>query len=315
MSRIRTLAALAAAATLSLSLAGCGSDSTSSAGDAPQDGKVTAKQICPKGTLTFGVEPYEDPSNLIPAYKALGEELGKKLGCKVDVQISDSYVAEIVAMQNGKLDIGQFGPLGYVFAKQQAGAVPLASFADANGEASSYTAGIWVKKGSPIKSVADLKGHTLALGESGSTSGDAEPRKALIDAGVDKDVKTAYAGGHPEALESLVNGKSDAAEINSQTQASATKEGKFDASGYTEIWKSDPILNDPIAAGPNMTPAVAKAVQDALLQIQGSSVKAIGGYLDFTPPAGKPALVKVTDADYKPLADLAKSLHLTSKDL
>ena len=42
-------------------------------------------------------------------------------------------------MQNGKLDIGQFGPLGYVFAQQQAGAEPLASFAGGDGKLSSYT--------------------------------------------------------------------------------------------------------------------------------------------------------------------------------
>ena len=50
--------------------------------------------------------------------------------------------------------------------------------------------------------------------------------KALIDAGIEKDVKAEYAGGHPEALLALVNGKVDAAEINSQTLASATAEGR-----------------------------------------------------------------------------------------
>ncbi len=69
-------------------------------------------------------------------------------------------------MQNGKLDIGQFGPLGYVFASERAGAEPLASFGTAEGELSSYTGGIWVPKESDITTLEDLRGKDLALGAS-----------------------------------------------------------------------------------------------------------------------------------------------------
>ncbi|NGN94330.1 phosphate/phosphite/phosphonate ABC transporter substrate-binding protein [Nocardioides sp. KC13] len=316
MSKLRSLTALAGAATLTLALAACGSEATPEPADAAAaGGKVGPDQICPDGTLTMGVEPFEDPKNLIPVYETLGKALGEELGCEVDVQISDTYVAEILAMQNGKLDIGQFGPLGYVFAQKQAGATPLASFAGKDGKVSSYTGGIWVPKDSPVTSVEDLKGKTLALSESGSTSGDAVPRKALIDAGIEKDVKAEYAGGHTEALLALVNGKVDAAEINSQTLASATAEGQFDESAFRQVWESEPILNDPIAAGPNMTPEVSKAVQEALLSLPAESVEKIGEYLDFTPPAGKPALVAVTEEDYQPVSDLADALDLTTDDL
>ncbi|MBG6096351.1 phosphate/phosphite/phosphonate ABC transporter substrate-binding protein [Nocardioides luteus] len=313
MSKLRSLTALAGAATLTLALAACGGGATPE--KAAAGGEVGPDQICPDGTLTMGVEPFEDPKNLIPVYETLGKALGEELGCEVEVQISDTYVAEILAMQNGKLDIGQFGPLGYVFAQKQAGATPLASFAGEDGKVSSYTGGIWVPNDSPIETVEDLKGSTLALSESGSTSGDAVPRKALIDAGIEKDVKAEYAGGHTEALLALVNGKVDAAEINSQTLASATAEGQFDESAFRQIWESEPILNDPIAAGPNMTPEVSEAVQKALLNLPAESVAEIGEYLDFTPPAGKPALVAVTDEDYQPVTDLAEALDLTTDDL
>ena len=316
MSMLRTLA-IGGAAALSLALAACSADPTTPAAAAPAAPGTPAAaapaSVCPTGTLTMGVEPYEDAANLIPAYQELGKGLGEKLGCTIDIQVSDSYVAEILAMQNGKLDIGQFGPLGYVFASQQAGATAMVSFADADGSVSSYTAGIWVPKGSPITTLADLKGHTLALSESGSTSGDAVPRAALINAGIDKDVNVQYAGGHVQALQALVNGKTDAAEINSQTQASAQTENQFDPSGFTQIWKSDPILNDPIAAGPNMSADSVATIKQALLSLSGDTVAKIGEYLDFTP--GQNAMVAVTDDQYKPLFDLAKSLNLTVEDL
>ena len=316
MRTIRTLGAASGVLALALSLAACGgtddTDDTGAKGDtSPVSSDV---EVCPDGSLTMGVEPYEDPATLVPAYQALVDGLGEELGCTIELKVSDTYVAEILAMQNGELDLGQFGPLGFVFANQQAGASALAAFADESGQASSYTGGIWVPRDSAIKTIDDLSGHTLALSESGSTSGDAVPRKALIDAGIEKDVDAQYAGGHTEALQALVNGQVDAAEINSQTLAAAVAEGQFDESQFTQVWTSDPILNDPITAGPNMTPEVAAKVQEALLSLPPATVAKIGEYLDFTPPADG-AMVKVDNDDYQPLFDLAETLGLTTDDL
>ncbi|NNV10070.1 phosphate/phosphite/phosphonate ABC transporter substrate-binding protein, partial [Geobacillus sp. MMMUD3] len=136
--------------------------------------------------------------------------------CPVEVQVLEDYSAEVLAMQNGKLDIGQFGPLGYVFASERAGAEPLASFGTAEGELSSYTGGIWVPKESGITTLEDLRGKDLALGSVGSTSGDALPRYALAQAGIaESELNLNYAGGHPEALLALTNKTVDAAQINS----------------------------------------------------------------------------------------------------
>jgi len=197
--------------------------------------------------------------------------------------------------------------------------VPLASFADSNGQLSTYTAGIWVKKGSPITSLKTLAGHTLALSSTGSTSGDWMPRYALIQAGVQNQVKTEYAGGHPESLQALLHGKVDAAEINSQTEASAEAAHTFDPSQYTEIWKSQPIPNDPISASPALSAAARAAILNALLNLQSSvftsGKTSISSELNFTPPASGHVMIPVTTATYAQLFGLARALGLTSKDL
>ena len=321
------LAAIAGVAALGLGLAACSSSSstsstsTSSTSTSSSSASAVAAShvACPNGTLTFGVEPYDNASVLIPAYQTLSADLGQALGCKVNLQIAESYVAEILAMKNGKLDMGEFGPAGFVFASQQAGAVPLASFADSNGQLSTYTAGIWVKKGSPITSLKQLAGHTLALSSTGSTSGDWVPRYALITAGVQSKVKTEYAGGHPESLEALLHGKVDAAEINSQTEASAIKAGTFNPSQYTEIWKSQPIPNDPITASGTMPAAAQAAIKNALLHLSSSAFTSgktsISSELDFTPPPSGQVMIPVTKASYAQLFALAKALNLTSSNL
>lgn len=321
MNKLYRLAAACGVVTLGLGLAACGSSgsTSSSSHNTGATGSTTSHVACPSGTLTFGVEPYDNASALIPAYQAMSTALGKALGCKINLQIAESYVAEILAMKNGKLDMGEFGPAGFVFASQQANAVPLASYAQANGQLSTYTAGIWVKKGSPITSLKQLAGHTLALSSVGSTSGDWEPRYALIQAGVSGKVKTEYAGGHPESLEALLHGKVDAAEINSQTAASAAASHTFVASQYTQIWKSAPIPNDPVCASASLSAAAQTAIKNALLGLPSSDFTTgsttLATELGFTPPAGGHEMLTVTSSDYSGLFSLARALHLTSANL
>lgn len=297
--------AASAAALLALGLTGC---SSAASGTAAAGKDVT----CPNGKIKFGILPYEDPSRLEPAYKTLAKALEKKLDCPVEVVITEDYAAEVLAMENGKLDVAEFGPLGFVFASERAGAVPLVSFGDSEGKPTTYTAGIWVKKDSPVKTLDDLKGHTLALGSPGSTSGDAFPMSALKDAGIDKEVRSDYAGGHPEALLALVNGTVDAAQINSQTLESAKSEGKFDESKFRQVWKSNPIPNDPITVRSDAPQEFQDAVKKAFLELDPKDVAEVGKFLDVD-PAGP--MIEVTKETYQPLFDLAKTMGLTEKDV
>lgn len=292
----------AAAAALALSLSACGGSTAAS----------DASPTCPNGEIRFGIEPYEDPAKLKPAYEVLASALSEKLDCPVSVQVVEDYAAEVLAMENGKLDLGQFGPIGYVFASERAGAEPVASFGTSDGELSSYTGGIWVPADSELESVEELRGASLALGSVGSTSGDVLPRFALREAGLDDaDLDMDYTGGHPEALLALVNGAVDAAQINSQTLATAEKEGTFDRSQFKQIWKSEPIPNDPITVRGDLAPEFKDAVRAALMALDPTDIEKVGAFLDVTPPG---PLVEVTRDTYQPLFDLAETMGLTEED-
>lgn len=283
-----------------LALTACGTTNSVSATGCPNDGKVR-----------FGVEPYEDPEKLKPAYEVLAKALAAKLGCEVELQVVDDYAAEVLAMRNGKLDIAQFGPLGYVFASQKAKAEPVASFADGSGRLTSYTAGIWVPKDSPAQKIEDLQGKSLALSSVGSASGDALPRYGLKKHNVG-DVKLDYAGGHPEAMLALINGKVDAGEINSQQLATAKASGTFDESKFRQIWKSEPIPNDPITVRGDLDGAFKDKVRKALLGLETADVEKVGAFLDVTPPG---PLVQVDNNTYQVLFDLATTLGLKEEDV
>src|SRR5579884_2656355 len=169
-----------------------------------------ASNACPNGeTLHFGVEPYEDAAVLAPAYQPLTDALGSALGCSVELDITTNYTAEIEAMRTGKLDIAEFGPLAYVFAQKLANAQLVATFSDANGHPSTYTASIVTWPGSGVTDIHQLGGHTFAYSDPASTSGHLYPAYALESNGIDPDtgVQAIYAGSHTASFEALRNHK------------------------------------------------------------------------------------------------------------
>jgi phosphonate transport system substrate-binding protein len=268
-----------------------------------------AKQsACPNGTVRFGVEPYDSGPKFEAAYKALTKALSKNLGCSVQLFVAENYTAEIEAMRANKLDVGEFGPLGYIFAHKLAKAIPVAAFGDKNGKPVTYTAALWVPKDSTIMSVQDLKGHTIAFSDPGSTSGNLLPRYALIKAGLnpDNDVKIEFAGSHTASLLALVNGKVDAGEVNSQQQATSSAAGQFDPSKFRTVWRSAPIPNDPITVRGNLPASFRAAVTKALLQLTPAQLKLVDTELgvDSGP------MVHATDGMYGQIRSVVAAEHI-----
>jgi phosphonate transport system substrate-binding protein len=276
-------------------------------------GARSAGNVCPNGSVNFGVEPYDAGAKFTAAYQSLTNVLSKSLNCPVNLIITDNYTNEVEAMKAGKIDVGEFGPLGYIFAHTVADAQPVAVFATKNRVPVTYTAALWVPVDSPIMNVADLKGKTVAFSDPGSTSGNLLPRYAMIQAGLDpdKDVKIEFAGGHPQSLLALVNGKVDAAEVNSQQQATAEAAHQFDPSKFRKIWQSAPIQNDPITVRGSLSPAFKAAVTKALLKMTPSELKLVDTELGVN----SGPMVPAKDSFYNPIRAVVKAEGLQITDI
>ena len=264
--------------------------------------------MCPNGSVNFGVEPYDAGAKFEAAYQSLTSVLSKALNCPVNLIITDNYTNEVEAMKAGKIDVGEFGPLGYIFAHSVANAQPVAVFADKTGKPVTYTAALWVPTDSPIKSVTDLKGHTVAFSDPGSTSGNLLPRYAIIKAGLnpDTDVKIEFAGSHTASLLALVNGKVDAGEVNSQQQATATAAGQFDTTKFRTIWRSAPIPNDPITVRGNLPAAFRIAATKALLKLTPAQLTLVDTELGV----GSGPMVPAKDSMYQQIRDVVNAEHI-----
>jgi phosphonate transport system substrate-binding protein len=268
---------------------------------------------CPGGQVRFGVEPYDSGPKFVAAYRTLTALLAKKLGCTVKLYIATNYTAEVEAMRAKKLDVGEFGPLGYIFAHKLANAQPVAVFATKSRKPVTYTAALWVPKDSTIQTMADLKGHTIAFSDPGSTSGNLFPRYALHKAGLnpDGDVKIQFAGSHTASLLALVNGKVDAGEVNSQQQATATAAGQFKPADFRTIWRSAPIPNDPITVRGDLPAAFRAALARALFSLTPAQLKA----LDTELGVDSGPLISGRDSLYSQIRDLVATEHIDIKHI
>ncbi len=265
---------------------------------------------CPNGgVVRFGVEPFDTAPRLAPIYDQIGKLIAKKLGCEVKVYVATNYNAEIEAMRNGKLEMGEFGPLGYVLAHQIAKAEAVAAFSNKQGKPDTYWASLVTHPGSGIKTVADIKGHSFAFSDPASTSGHLFPAYGLRKHGIDpdKDIKAIYAGSHTSSFEALYNHKVDAGELNSEQLESAKQRGHYKDGDLVFLWKSQPIPTDPICVRGDL-PASFKARLTAVLQhldlhdLPAKDRKIMGMHgLGFVPQ---------TDAAYDQIRDLVHTLHI-----
>jgi phosphonate transport system substrate-binding protein len=260
--------------------------------------------------MRFGVEPYDTAARLVPIYEKIGKMIGDKIGCKVEVFVATGYNAEIEAMRNGKLELAEFGPLGYVLAHQVAKAEAVAAFGSAEGKPVTYWASLVTYPSSGIKTVADIRGHSFAFSDAASTSGHLFPAYGLRKAGLDpdKDVKAIYAGSHTASFEAIYNHKVDAGELNSEQLESATQRGHYKDGDLVFLWKSDPIPTDPFAVRGDLPDAfkkkLAAVVQHLdLMSLDPADRKILVG-------AGITQLVPQTDQSYDLIRDLVKTLNI-----
>lgn len=271
---------------------------------------------CPNGgTVRFGVEPYDTAARLVPIYQKVGELIGEKLGCKVEVFVATSYNAEIEAMRNAKLDIGEFGPLGYVLAHQVVKAEAVAAFGTADRKPNSYWASLVTYPASGITTVAEIKGHSFAFSDPASTSGHLFPAYRLRKAGLDpdKDIRAIYAGSHTSSFEALYNHKVDAGELNSEQLESAEQRGHYKDGDMVFLWKSDPIPTDPFVVRGDLPVDFKKRVTVVLQNLDLSVLDPADRKIMVG--AGITRLVPQTDGAYDGIRDLVKTLNIDLEKL
>ncbi len=283
-----------------LLLLGCGPKGGSAAGS----GSGATRPI--GDTLTLTIVPYEAADKLNDEYTPMADYLARKLGKPHGkfLNVVD-YAGVLAALQTGQVDVAYLSPLPYALATAKMKVIPLA-MPYVLGKLT-YTGIIFVKANSPIKTVKDLKGKTVAFGDPSSTSGYLLPLRLLEKHGVKlTDLKRYFnAGDANMVVKAVENGAADAGCAYESVFLVAYRNQPEKARQMRVIAHTEEIPNGIYVARGDMDPADVQKLKQAFTDMN-------------TDPQGRAAMLKApndkevppNDALFDSVREKAASLHL-----
>jgi phosphonate transport system substrate-binding protein len=304
-------------------------------------------------TFIIGVYPGDNVEKAIQAQEPLRAYLEKTLGVRTVVITGTSYGAVVEAMRAGRADAFEVGPFSYVLAADVANAEAIAvgNYVTAvdTKVLPGYYSVMFTKKGSGIKSIADLKGKTFAFTDPASTSGYLVPATDILnDQNFDsKDqldsflAQATFAGSHPASVLAVNNGTTDAgatfddnlvdqadADIkicgvdkgtakgteifhSAMTQEQIDKVYADCPDGSIAIFHQSPLIpQTPFAINKNLPQSFKDAVKAALLSLKDDQTLVDALGRFYIDPTTIDSNLKTIDAMYDPLRVIAKKLDL-----
>jgi phosphonate transport system substrate-binding protein len=263
MNRARFLTTALALAGVASLVAGCAA--TDAAGSTSDAGGYAVDS----GTLVFGVVP--DSANAQTNYQPLMDYIAKETGKKVEYHESTDYAALIEASIAGQIDVASFSGLTYVTATQNGAKLdPISSIITAEGQQPGYYSEAIVPKGSPIASLADMKGKKVCFVDPASTSGYLFPSAELLKAGVDPttDVTPVFAGKHDVSVQKVGEGR--------ECDAGFAEDSEVDESDAVTVVDKVMVPGAPIVESDALPADVKQQLKDALSDVTVDQMVAAG---------------------------------------
>lgn len=151
--------------------------------------------------LTFGIYPYDTPSQIYQNFEPLMRQLSKELGVPIKIVIAPNYMSHIINIGEGRVDLGFMGPSPYIKAKDKYGGVELVARLMMRDNKNDRLV-IISHKASGVSGLKELKGKTFAFGDFQSYGSHFYPRYLLNKAGVKlKDLKSYdFLGSHSKVI-------------------------------------------------------------------------------------------------------------------
>ncbi|MDX3806644.1 phosphonate ABC transporter substrate-binding protein [Bosea thiooxidans] len=258
--------------------------------------------------LVFAIIPAENASGVVERYTPFVNYLQKELGTKVTLRIANDYAAIIEGQRAGNIHIGMYGPAS--FARARVTGVKVDAFAiETNLDGTKgYHSVFYVKKDSPYQKIEDLKGKNLGLVDPNSTSGNNVPRFVLDKMKIDPETffsKVVYTGSHENAIIALQQGTVDIAanwwnDENESNLLRMARKNMAKAEDFRIIYKSDLIVNSPMAYLTDLPEDLKAKIRDAVLNLATQDKAAFDKIYE-----GKQGpLVAVDNKAYDPIVEL-----------
>ncbi|MGX5737042.1 phosphonate ABC transporter substrate-binding protein [Bosea thiooxidans] len=260
--------------------------------------------------LVFAIIPAENASGVVERYTPFVNYLSKELGTKVTLRIANDYAAIIEGQRAGNIHIGMYGPASFARARMTGAKVDAFAIETNLDGTKGYHSVFYVKKDSPYQKVEDLKGKNLGLVDPNSTSGNNVPRFVLNGMKIEPETffsKVVYTGSHENAVIALQQGTVDIAANwwNDEQESNLlrmARKNMVKAEDFRIIYKSEQIVNSPMAYLSDMPEELKAKIRDAVLNLATKDKSAFDKIYE-----GKQGpLVAVDNKAYDPIIELNK---------
>jgi len=260
----------------------------------------------PAKELTFTVVPYEAAEKLSEDYTPMAEYLGRRLGRRGRFLPVVDYAGVVAALQTGQVDVAYLSSFPYALAtsrmKLHALAMPYVK------GSLTYRGMIFVRADSPIRTLQDLAGKTMAFGDAASTSGYLLPRALLERAGVFGKLKSwRNAGSAPVVLKAVESRTDDAGAAFDNLIEMVYKDRPREAVPVRVLAYTEAIPNGIYVARGDMSSEEVEALRKAFLDMN-------------TDPVGKAAMRRapndrIVPADDRMFDGVRKAASILGLDL
>jgi phosphonate transport system substrate-binding protein len=256
--------------------------------------------------IQFGVIPLQSPAIMLQKFTPLADYLSKELGVTVKLLVGKDYQATMDDIAKNIVQMAYLTPTTYPkVAKQYPDEVihPIVKFKESG--SATYRSAIIVRAGSPIASVADIKGKKFAFGSEQSTSSHLMPRSMLIAAGIDidKDLKEIkFTGSMGNVVGAVAAGMMDAGGLQESVAEQAEKQGKVKI-----LARSGDIPQFPICVNKHLPPEMVSKIQAALLKLDGSTPDSLKILVAIDPKLT--GSEKAASADYDIIREMILKLY------
>lgn len=228
--------------------------------------------------------------------------LAEVLGIKIHFFPVKNYTAAAPAMQSGQVDVVFAGPSEYLILASRAKAIPCVAIQRIN-----YHSIFVVRADSKIKSLAQLKGKTVAMRKVGSTSGHLAPIKLLMDAGLNPNTDVKIEMLNDQGVQALKKGEVDAWTTASDRYKNILESEGLSEKDFTIISQSSLLPSDLFVASNKLAPDFVENMRSQMLKHQDKLLQGIlSAKANQKYQGGK--IVPANDADYNMIREVYQKI-------
>jgi phosphonate transport system substrate-binding protein len=266
-------------------------------------------------TLIIGMVETEKIDELKKARESIRKYLQEKLKMPVQIIYTNDYAGIIEALKANKIHMAEMPPFAYVIATRTMKLTPIVTLGS-NGKPITYKSVLIVNAHGNLKTMDDVKAKasklTLCFVDPASTSGHLIPRAYLNSVGLNPDSafkQVIFAGSHSASVLSVKSNKIDVGCTTDLIFSLMMQAKMLNEDDIRVIWRSAPIVSDPIVARSDLNKDFVKKVQNAYVDFNKEHPEILSKFTKiFFHDTLTRSYIPVQDSMYNGLRKIANSV-------